>query len=85
MFDDIPVDVGLVFAGERIRKNDMHVEFGGPDIKEKFELVKVRTADSVQDGSITVRGPDISAMEPGKKYPFGILIEIVRLSGGPSS
>ena len=76
MFDDIPVDVGLVFAGERIRKNDMHVEFGGPDIKEKFELVKVRTTDSVQDGSITVQGPDISAMEPGKKYPFGILIEI---------
>jgi acetyl-CoA decarbonylase/synthase complex subunit beta len=76
MFDDIPVDVGLVFAGERIRKNDMHVEFGGPDIKEKFELVKVRTADSVQDGSITVQGPDISAMEAGKKYPLGILIEI---------
>jgi acetyl-CoA decarbonylase/synthase complex subunit beta len=76
MFDDIPVDVGLVFAGERIRKNDMHVEFGGPDIKEKFELVKVRTADSVQDGSITVQGPDISAMEAGKKYPLGIVIEI---------
>src|SRR5512136_937784 len=76
MFDDIPVDVGLVYAGERIRKTDMHVELGGPDIKEKFELVKVRTPDSVQDGSITVQGPDISAMEPGKKYPFGILIEI---------
>jgi acetyl-CoA decarbonylase/synthase complex subunit beta len=76
MFDDIPVDVGLVYAGERIRKNDMHVELGGPDIKEKFELVKVRTTDSVRDGSITVQGPDISAMEPGKKYPFGILIEI---------
>jgi acetyl-CoA decarbonylase/synthase complex subunit beta len=76
MFDDIPVDVGLVFAGERIRKNDLHVEFGGPDIKEKFELVKVRTIDSVQDGSITVQGPDISAMVAGKKYPFGILIEI---------
>ncbi len=76
MFDDIPVDVGLVYAGERIRKNDMHVELGGPDIKEKFELVKVRTTDSVQDGSIAVQGPDISAMVPGKKYPFGILIEI---------
>jgi acetyl-CoA decarbonylase/synthase complex subunit beta len=76
MFDDIPVDVGLVYAGERIRKNDMYVELGGPDIREKFELVKIRTTDSVEDGAITVRGPDISAMEPGKKYPFGILIEI---------
>ena len=76
MFDDIPVDVGLVYAGERIRKNDMYVELGGPDIKEKFELVKIRTTSSVHDGEITVRGPDISVMEPGKKYPFGILIEI---------
>ena len=76
MFDDIPVDVGLAYAGERIRKNDMYVELGGPDIKEKFELVKVRGIDSVQDGEIAVRGPDLSAMEPGKKYPLGILIEI---------
>jgi acetyl-CoA decarbonylase/synthase complex subunit beta len=76
MFDDIPVDVGLAYVGERIRKNDMYVELGGPDIKEKFELVKVRSIDSVQDGEIAVRGPDLSAMEPGKKYPLGILIEI---------
>ncbi|GAB6286343.1 MAG: CO dehydrogenase/CO-methylating acetyl-CoA synthase complex subunit beta [Methanoregula sp.] len=76
MFDDIPVEVGLVHAGERIRKNDMYVELGGPEIKEKFELVKVRSPDVVQDGAITVIGPDISEMEPGKKYPLGILIEI---------
>ncbi|MDD3135625.1 MAG: CO dehydrogenase/CO-methylating acetyl-CoA synthase complex subunit beta [Methanoregula sp.] len=76
MFDDIPVEVGLVHAGERIRKNDMYVEMGGPEIKEKFELVKVRSLDVVQDDAITVIGPDISDMEPGKKYPLGILIEI---------
>ena len=76
MFEDMPVDVGLAYAGERIRKNDMYVELGGPDIKEKFEFVKIRLINSVQDGSITVRGPDLSAMEPGKKYPLGILIEI---------
>ena len=76
MFDDIPVDVGLVYAGERIRKNDMYVELGGPDIKEKFELVRVRSPDSVQDGAITVQGPDLPAMEQGKKYPLGLLIEI---------
>jgi acetyl-CoA decarbonylase/synthase complex subunit beta len=54
----------------------MYVELGGPDIKEKFELVKVRDVDVVQDGAIMVRGPDLSTMEPGKKYPLGILIEI---------
>jgi acetyl-CoA decarbonylase/synthase complex subunit beta len=76
MFDDIPVDVGLVHAGERIRKNDLYVELGGPDITEKFELVKVRAPELVYDGAITIIGPDISEMVPQKKYPLGILIEI---------
>jgi acetyl-CoA decarbonylase/synthase, CODH/ACS complex subunit beta len=76
MFDDIPVDVSLVHVGERIRKNEMHVELGGPDITEKFELVRVRNPDSVTDGLIRIVGPDLPALEPQKKYPFGILIEI---------
>jgi acetyl-CoA decarbonylase/synthase complex subunit beta len=76
MFDDIPVDVGLVHVGERIRKNEHYVELGGPDILEKFELVRVRPQDQVTDGLVRVVGPDIAAMEEGKKYPLGILIEI---------
>jgi acetyl-CoA decarbonylase/synthase complex subunit beta len=76
MFDDIPVEVGLVHAGERIRKNDIQVELGGPDITEKFELVRVKSPNEVEDGRITVVGPDLSAMEQGMKYPFGILIDV---------
>jgi len=29
MFEDIPVDVGVVYEGERIRRKDMYVELGG--------------------------------------------------------
>jgi acetyl-CoA decarbonylase/synthase complex subunit beta len=76
MFEDIPVEVSLAHAGERIRRKDMYVELGGPDIKEKFELVRVRQGDQVKDGAITVIGPDIADMEPSKSYPIGILIEI---------
>ena len=76
MFENIPVEVGLVHEGERIRKNDMHVELGGPSISEKFEVVRVREGKDVTDGSIHIIGPDISAMEVGKSYPVGILVEI---------
>jgi len=76
MFEDIPVEVGLVYEGERVRKDDMQVELGGPHIAEKFELVQVKGEDEVNDGAISIIGPDISSMEEGKNYPIGILVEI---------
>ena len=76
MFQDIPVDVGVIYEGERIRKKDMHVELGGPTVREKFELVRVRKMDEVEDGKITIIGPDLKDMEEGKSYPLGIFIEV---------
>jgi len=76
MFDAIPVEVGLVHEGERVRKNDMQVELGGPSVPEKFELVRVRPEGEVRDGVIEVIGPDLSAMAEGKSYPIGILVDI---------
>jgi acetyl-CoA decarbonylase/synthase complex subunit beta len=76
MFENIPVEVGIVYEGERVRKNDMQVELGGPHIAEKFELVQVKDKDEVNDGSITILGPDIAMMEEAKSYPLGILVEI---------
>jgi len=76
MFEEIPVDVGLVHEGERVRKNDMQVELGGPAEAEKFELVRVRAPEQVTDGAIAIIGPDLDAMEEGSHYPLGILVEI---------
>jgi len=75
MFEDIPVDVGIIYEGERIRWPDAYTELGGPKVEHKFELVKVRTLDEVEDGKITVIGPDIKDLEK-KSYPFGIYIEV---------
>lgn len=76
MFEDIPVEVGLIHEGERIRKEEMRVELGGPKVYEKFELVLVTDNKRVIDGSISVIGTDLSALEEGKSYPFGILVEV---------
>jgi acetyl-CoA decarbonylase/synthase complex subunit beta len=76
MFADIPVDVGVVYEGERIRKPAMHVEFGGPKIKEKFELLRVRGLDEVEDEKVIVIGPDVDGIKEGSSLPFGIYIEV---------
>ena len=76
MFKDIPVDVGVIYEGERIRRKDMQVELGGPSIKEKFELAKVKSLDEIEDGKITIIGPDIKDMKEGSAYPLGILVEV---------
>jgi acetyl-CoA decarbonylase/synthase complex subunit beta len=75
MFKDIPVDVGVIYEGERIRRNDMQLEFGGPGVKEKFELARVRPVDEVEDGKIIILGPDIKDMKEGGSYPLGVLVE----------
>ena len=75
MFKDIPVEVGVIYEGERIRRNDMQVELGGPAVKQKFELAKVKPLNEIEDGKITIVGPDLKDMKEGGAYPFGILVE----------
>ncbi len=74
-FADMPVDVGPVYEGERIRAKQMYVELGGPKSEKKFELVRVRDASEIEDGKIKIIGPDLKDMEKGKTYPIGILVE----------
>lgn len=76
MFKDIPVDVGVIYEGERIRRKDMQVELGGPDVEAKFELVRVKKPQEVQDEKIIIIGPDIKDMKEGSTHPFGIFVEV---------
>jgi acetyl-CoA decarbonylase/synthase complex subunit beta len=69
----IPVDVGMIYEGERIRKNVMHSEFGGPKSKGA-ELFRVAGDDVVEDGKVTVIGPDIQALKEASTLPFGMFI-----------
>jgi len=76
MFEDIPVDVGVIYEGERIRRKDMYVELGGPDQEAKFELVRAKGLDEVEDEKITVVGPDLKDVKEGSSIPLGIYIEV---------
>ena len=76
MFADIPVDVGVIYEGERIRFKDTQVELGGERVETKFELARVRNPDQIEDGKIVIIGPDISDMAVGSSNPFGILVEV---------
>ena len=71
----IPVPFGAGFEGERVRKEDMYVQFGSK-YSDAFELLRMRPMDEVEDGKIEVVGPEIEDMEEGGAYPLGILIDV---------
>ncbi len=71
----IPVAYGAGFEGERVRKAQMHVEFGG-NRTDAFELLRGKPMDAVVDGHIELIGPDIDAIPPGEALPFGVLVDV---------
>ena len=71
----VPVTIGPAFEGETIRKADAYVEFGGGRTTA-FELVKMVDSDEIEDGKITVIGPEIDDVEEGSKLPLGIYVKI---------
>ncbi|MCL1795171.1 MAG: acetyl-CoA decarbonylase/synthase complex subunit alpha/beta, partial [Oscillospiraceae bacterium] len=71
----IPTAYGPAFEGERIRKEDTHVEFGGNKTLA-FEFVTSVDVDAINDGEIEIIGPDIDEVEPGGKLPLGIWVEV---------
>ncbi|MFX0071140.1 MAG: CO dehydrogenase/CO-methylating acetyl-CoA synthase complex subunit beta [Candidatus Hermodarchaeota archaeon] len=75
-FSDMPVDVGPVYEGERIRAKQMYVELGGPKIEKHFELVRVKLDKEIKDGQVKIIGPDLKDMKEGSTHPIGIFVEV---------
>ena len=71
----IPVPFGAGFEGERVRKEDMHVQFGGK-YTDAFELLTTKPVAEVEDGKIEVIGPEVEDMEEGGAYPLGIVVTV---------
>ena len=84
----IPVPYGPAFEGERIRKADAHVEFGG-NKTTAFEFVTTADLDQINDGDIEVIGPDIDPSSRAQRcrWPSGSRRRAARCSpiSSPSS
>jgi len=76
MAPEFHVDIGPQYEGEVVRKEDLYVEFGGPKVKSKFELVTLKSPEEVENEKVEVIGPDIKDMEEEGSYPLAILIDI---------
>jgi len=68
---DIPVAFGAAFEGERVRKEDTFVEFGG-NKSEAVEFLHTADQTEVEDGKVEVIGPDIDDVKEGDVLPLGI-------------
>jgi len=71
----IPVPYGSAFEGERVRKDDMRIEFGGKKARA-LEYLLMRDPDEIEDGKIELVGPDFDEVEEGGAMDVGIVVEV---------
>lgn len=72
---DIPVAFSAAFEGERVRREEMHVEFGGK-YSVAFEYLKMKEMAEVEDGKIELVGPDVDTVTEGSAMSLGIVVEV---------
>jgi acetyl-CoA synthase len=72
----IPVSYGPAFEGERIRKEDMFIEFGGQR-SPAFEWVRMKELHEVEDNKVTIVGTDVEErFKKGGIMPLAIVIDV---------
>jgi len=68
---DVPVAFGPAFEGERVRKENTYIEFGG-NRSEAVEFLSMADSSEVEDGKIEVFGPEVDDVKEGGVLPLGI-------------
>ncbi|MDD5432797.1 MAG: acetyl-CoA decarbonylase/synthase complex subunit alpha/beta [Candidatus Omnitrophica bacterium] len=72
----VPVAYAAAFEGERVRKEQLHVEFGGK-ASLAFEYLITKKSEEVEDGLIELIGPDVDKLEgDSKSLPLAIVVEV---------
>ncbi|MFA4983801.1 MAG: acetyl-CoA decarbonylase/synthase complex subunit alpha/beta [Candidatus Omnitrophota bacterium] len=72
----IPVPYAPAFEGERVRKEQLHAEFGSKSTVA-FEYLTLKGMDEVEDARVELKGPDIDQLPKGmKSLPLAIIVEV---------
>jgi acetyl-CoA decarbonylase/synthase complex subunit beta len=71
----VPMHCSPAFEGKSIRKEEMYVEFGGGR-SPAFEILQMKPVGTVEDGKVTVIGPEIEDVKEGSAVPLGIVVEV---------
>jgi acetyl-CoA synthase len=72
----VPVPYAAAFEGERVRREQLHAEFGGK-ASLALEYLSFKGVDDVDDGKIELIGPDIDQLEKGSKsMPLAIVVDV---------
>ncbi len=72
---DIPCAFGPAFEGERVRGADLYCQMGGGKT-QCTELVKMAEMNEIEDGKVTVVGPDVGDLKEGDTLPLGIYVQV---------
>jgi acetyl-CoA synthase len=72
----IPVPYAAAFEGERVRREQLYVEFGGKASTAFEYLISVDSKD-IEDGRVEIIGSDIDKIEDAKKsMPLAVIVEV---------
>jgi acetyl-CoA synthase len=72
----VPVPYAAAFEGERVRREQLAVEFGGK-ASTAIEFLSIKDEADVFDGKVELIGPDIDQLLPGSKsLPLGIVVDV---------
>ncbi len=72
----VPVPYAAAFEGERVRKEQLHAEFGAK-ASLAFEFLSAKNENEVEDGKIEIVGPDVDNLPAGSKsLPLAIIVDV---------
>ncbi|MFA5311086.1 MAG: acetyl-CoA decarbonylase/synthase complex subunit alpha/beta [Candidatus Omnitrophota bacterium] len=72
----MPLSYAAAFGGEKVRREDLQVEFGGK-ANLSFELLVSKEEAEVEDGRIEVFGPDLENLERGSRFlPLAVVVNV---------